>query len=155
MTGLPVQKAQYLKIAVRGVVSLGAILLSALPGCSGFGTASMVTQISVDALRDSLTTNPGLLLVDVRTPEEWQAVRVQGIKKFIEHTEIAERKADLPADSTTPIYLICRSGHRSMLAGEALAKLGYRRLFSVKGGTNAWIAAGFPVDSGRVAGMAP
>ncbi|MBI5867190.1 MAG: rhodanese-like domain-containing protein [candidate division Zixibacteria bacterium] len=149
------KQSQYLKIAVRGVVSLGAILLSALPGCSGIGSASKVTQISVESLRDSLTANPNLLLVDVRTPEEWQAVRVQGIKKFIEHTEIAERKADFPADSATPIYLICRSGHRSTLAGDALAKLGYQRLFSVKGGTNAWVAAGFPVDSGRIPGVAP
>lgn len=139
--------------AFRRVMSVGALFLTGVLGCKDTEMSSGVGQISVEALHDSLAANPDLLLIDVRTPEEWQAVRVRGIKRYIGHTEITARSDELSADSTMPIYLICRSGHRSVVAGKALARLGYRHVFSVQGGTNAWVAAGYPVDSGRIEGL--
>ena len=109
-------------------------------------------QVSVQALRDSLTANSDLLLVDVRTPAEWDSRRVPGVKKFIEHDQIASRAVEVGADTGRAVYLICRSGHRSNLAAETLAGLGYKHPFNVEGGTNAWIKAGFPVDSGLPVG---
>jgi rhodanese-related sulfurtransferase len=120
-------------------------------GCKSPGTSSGVTQISVQALRDSLTANPDLLLVDVRTPAEWEARRLLAVKKFIEHDQIASRVAEMGGDTSTAVYLICRSGNRSALAAETLAGLGHRHLFNVEGGMNAWVNAGFPVDSGPLA----
>lgn len=135
----------------RSIRRLSALTLSVALGSKSPGTSSEVTHITVQALHDSLSANPSLLLVDVRTPAEWDSIRVQGVKKFIEHDQIGNRVADLNADTSASVYLICRRGHRSTLAAETLAKLGYKHLFNVDGGTNTWIAAGFPTDSGRVA----
>jgi rhodanese-related sulfurtransferase len=47
------------------------------------------------------------------------------------------------------IVVYCQSGRRSNIAAETLADLGYRHVYNVSGSMNAWLAAGFPVESGR------
>ncbi len=119
-------------------------LLAACKSPSGF------TEISVNSLHERLAQSPDILLLDVRTPGEWESVRVPGIKKFIPHDQMGERSAELNAQPDTPIYVICRSGHRSAIAAGTLAKLGFKQVFSVQGGTNAWVTAGYPTESGPV-----
>ena len=43
----------------------------------------------------------------------------------------------------------CQLGHRSNIAAETLTDLGYHHVYNVTGSMNAWLAAGFPVESGR------
>jgi rhodanese-related sulfurtransferase len=93
--------------------------------------------------------DPGLLLIDVRSPSEYQTVHAVPVKRLIVHTEILDSLPNLPQDKDAPIYFICRSGRRSGIAAAALSKLGYRNIYNVEGGTNAWVSAGLPTESGR------
>ena len=43
----------------------------------------------------------------------------------------------------------CQSGHRSNIAAETLTDLGYHHIYNVTGSMSAWLAADFPVESGR------
>ena len=43
----------------------------------------------------------------------------------------------------------CQSGHRSNIAVETLTDLGYHHIYNVTGSMSAWLAADFPVESGR------
>lgn len=43
----------------------------------------------------------------------------------------------------------CQSGHRSNIAAETLTDLGYHHVYNVTGSMSAWLAAGFPIESGR------
>jgi rhodanese-related sulfurtransferase len=45
------------------------------------------------------------------------------------------------------IYLYCRSGNRSALAGEALLEMGFKKPISVAGGFTAWRDSGFSVGT--------
>jgi rhodanese-related sulfurtransferase len=56
--------------------------------------------------------------------------------------------AGLPEDRATPVVTICKVGERSLLAMLLLKSLGYRAVTSVRGGTEAWSAAGLPTDPG-------
>lgn len=47
------------------------------------------------------------------------------------------------------LVVYCQSGHRSNIAAETLTDLGYHHVYNVTGSMNAWLAAGFPVESGR------
>jgi phage shock protein E len=40
----------------------------------------------------------------------------------------------------------CQSGHRSNIAAETLADLGYRHVYNVDGSMGAWVEAGYPVQ---------
>lgn len=73
-------------------------------------------------------TSPGApLLIDVRTPQEYQTGHAPGAIN-IPYQEIAERIAALAPDHDTRILLYCRSGRRSAIATHALQQLGYRQI---------------------------
>lgn len=86
----------------------------------------------------------GAVLLDVRNPDEWETARVPGVP-LIPLPEIADRADEAPA--ADPLYVICAGGVRSAKAAEHLRTLGVNAV-NVAGGTNAWIEAGYPTESG-------
>jgi phage shock protein E len=65
--------------------------------------------------------------VDVRTPAEWQAGRIEGAI-HIPHTQLAERWAELEAHRDDDIVLYCRTGRRSGIAERILRDAGFEHL---------------------------
>jgi adenylyltransferase/sulfurtransferase len=45
-----------------------------------------------------------------------------------------------------PLVFICQVGQRSALACEFAAAAGFKELYNVEGGTDAWLKAGLPVE---------
>lgn len=84
------------------------------------------------------------VLVDVRTPEEFAAGHLAGASLVdFKAADFAEKIAKLDKSAKTLIY--CRSGHRSGLALERMAGLGFADAKDIAGGISAWQAAGYPV----------
>jgi rhodanese-related sulfurtransferase len=52
----------------------------------------------------------------------------------------------IPAGPEDEVLLICKSGGRSARAAERLIEKGWRRVFSVQGGTDRWEGEGLPVE---------
>ena len=50
------------------------------------------------------------------------------------------------------ILFVCAKGMRSMTAAKLAERLGFSKLFSLDGGTNAWKSAGLPIVVGQWAG---
>ena len=46
------------------------------------------------------------------------------------------------------IYLVCNVGRRSAQGAEILSQVGFTKPINVMGGTNGWIALGFPTEKG-------
>lgn len=107
---------------------------------------SVVPEVDVDELQDRLAD--GAALLDVREPDEVEEVRVPGGIR-IPLQSVPERIAEIPSDGT--LYVICALGGRSRTAAEFLRFEGIDAV-NVAGGTNAWVAADFPVESGPVDG---
>lgn len=84
----------------------------------------------------------GVTLIDVRTPGEFAGGHVPGAVN-IPLDEIAGRLGELP--EAGDIHLICAAGGRSGKATAMLTEKG-RSAINVAGGTNAWIAAGLPIE---------
>ncbi len=82
-------------------------------------------------------------LLDVREPDEWAAGHAPEAR-FIPLGELGQRGAEIPVDQT--VYVICRSGHRSARATEALNEAGWQAV-NVAGGMQEWAAAGRPMVS--------
>jgi len=83
-------------------------------------------------------------LIDVRTPEEYQAGHVPGAELIPLNTLMA-RVNDFPEQGD--VFLICRSGARSAQAADYLARqCGRTNLINIAGGTMAWMQAGYPVE---------
>ncbi len=81
--------------------------------------------------------------IDVRSEAEYGAGHAEGADNI--PLDRFEESLDR-IDKNKQIYLICQSGRRSMEAGKILTANGYRRVFSIEGGTPAWEAAGLPMD---------
>src|SRR5262252_1236402 len=90
---------------------------------------------------------PGVHLVDVRTPAEFENVRIAGAVNLpLDRLDPAGLLARIGADS--PVYCVCQTGTRSQLAAATLRAAGFTRVVHVDGGTNAWAMAGLPVVRG-------
>ncbi len=83
-----------------------------------------------------------LLVVDVREPWEYAEGHVPGALPMPLAT-VPQRAGELPVER--PIYLVCAVGGRSGQAAAYLSRLGLDAV-NVEGGTEGWIAAGYPVD---------
>ena len=76
------------------------------------------------------------ILVDVRTPQEYEEGYIEGAI-LIPDYELAERaKSELP-DKTTTIIVYCRSGRRSAASASLLFRLGYQSVLDL-GGISSW-----------------
>lgn len=119
------------------------------------GTRTVVSAhhsylLSVQQLRAGLAKAPsmaqkGFVLVDVRSPEEHAGGFIPGTDFNIDFREIKTRHRELGVQMDEHIVVYCQSGHRSNIAAETLADLGYTHVYNVNGSMNAWVAAGFPV----------
>ncbi|MDA0864466.1 MAG: rhodanese-like domain-containing protein [Bacteroidetes bacterium] len=79
-----------------------------------------------------------VVLVDVRTPEEYAEGFIQGainIDYFDQQSFIKQISA---LDKKEPVYLYCRSGNRSMKAARQLVTLGFEKVYDLAGGYMAW-----------------
>lgn len=95
-----------------------------------------------------------LLVLDVRTAEEYAASHISGARN-LPHDQIEAQASALPADRNAEIVVYCRSGRRSAMAEATLQKLGYQRVIHLDGDFIGWQAAGRPVDAAAVAAAAP
>jgi rhodanese-related sulfurtransferase len=85
-------------------------------------------------------------LLDVREPDEWAAGHAPRAH-HIPLGQLGNRASEVPQDQD--VYVICRSGHRSGRATEALNGAGWQAI-NVAGGMQDWAASGRPMvtDSG-------
>jgi rhodanese-related sulfurtransferase len=97
----------------------------------------MTTSQPVPEVPVSAVPEDGWML-DVREDDEWAAGHVPGAN-HIPLGQLSERTAEIPADET--VYVICRSGHRSGRATEALVNAGWQAV-NVAGGMQQWAAQG-------------
>ncbi len=87
-------------------------------------------QISAQELKANLQ-NDGPLVVDVRTPNEWQSSHIEGAR-HVPLAAFAKQPPDLPNDR--PIAIICGSGYRSSIATSLLQARGFKEVENVAGG---------------------
>ena len=100
-------------------------------------------------LQKRLQSYPGLLLVDVRTPAEYAEVHVpQARNEPLDRLRPEKFIVSGALPDGQPAYLLCRTGGCAAKAAEKFAAAGQDRGVVIEGGTQAWIAAGLPVDRG-------
>jgi len=100
-------------------------------------------------LQKLLAAQPGLPVLDVRTPAEYAEVHVPQARNVPLDKLSPKALCDseqLPKGQ--PVYLLCRSGGRATRAAEKFAREGFDQGVVVEGGTLAWIEAGLPVTRG-------
>lgn len=109
------------------------------------GAVEEGSSMTPQELAQRLTSEPDLLLIDVRQRSEYAAGHVPGAI-HLHAGDLPDRLAELPRDR--PIATICASGYRSSVAAGLLRQAGFRDVAAVRGGVPDWQAAGHPVETG-------
>lgn len=111
--------------------------------------------ISPQKLYDLTQNGQAPLIVDVRLPTEWMALRIGNVLNF-PLTHLSELSSKL--EPHEPVALVCNSAYRSSMATGILERKGFTKAISLAGGSQAWMDAGLPVYEGEkspAAGLVP
>lgn len=91
-----------------------------------------------------LAAGAGVVLLDVRTPQEFAEGHLEGaVNLDVSGPDFATGLAALDPDATYAVY--CRSGNRSQTALGLMAQAGITSAADLAGGIGAWADAGLPV----------
>jgi rhodanese-related sulfurtransferase len=127
---------------------LTALFACALLGASSFVSANPADTVLVtqtELLKRLEQKDPDLVVLDVRTAEEFAAGHVPGARN-VSHEQLASRIDELAAARDKQVVLYCRSGRRTLLAEDVLRKAGFKRLGHLEGDYLAWEAGKRPVE---------
>ncbi len=94
------------------------------------------------------------LFLDIREPDERAAGTLPdavGLPRGMLEQHIGYHVPD----PTTPIYVFCSGGTRSVLACDVLHKMGYQHAYVLKGGIERWRHLGLPLEGHSVACAVP
>ncbi len=103
-------------------------------------------------VEDFLQDNPDAILLDVREPDEYQGAHIadtlyapRGVLEQSCEWDYAETIPELVKARNKPVLVICRSGNRSVLAGQTMMQLGYSDITSLKTGIKGWNDSDLPL----------
>ena len=131
---------------------LAALLTVALLGLAGCGSSSDAEPVTPEATTATpagvqllsptdaagLISEPGVLVLDVRTAEEFAEGHLTGAEQLDWYApDFPERVAELDREATWVVY--CRSGVRSGRAVAFLRQQGYAQAVNLRGGILQWI----------------
>jgi monothiol glutaredoxin len=93
-----------------------------------------IRQLSAPDLKALLQSGTAVELVDVRTEEE-RAIAAIGGSRLLDQ---AYHDALLRRDRDTPLVFQCHHGIRSQHAADYFRREGFRNLYNLQGGIDAW-----------------
>lgn len=109
-----------------------------------------INSMSPEALNDIIRFGRQIHLVDVRTPAEYRSGHATGAISIpldeLNPDSLNEQLGDAMAGRESPLFLACQSGLRAEQAAQRLQNAGFRNLYLVDGGTEAWQKAGLPMQ---------
>ena len=98
-------------------------------------------NISVSEAKTMMESNPSLLIVDVRTIQEFAQGHLKGAVN-IPLSDLPLRSGEL--EKNKPILVYCHTGNRSAQASAILVKAGFTHIYNMEGGISAWTNSGYP-----------
>ena len=93
-------------------------------------------RISPEEAKQQIDTEPDLVLLDVRTPAEYQERHIPGARLVPNETITDQLIAGVPVEAKILVY--CRTGRRSEDAAKKLLAMGYQQVYDMAGGIVKW-----------------
>jgi rhodanese-related sulfurtransferase len=122
-------------------VGLGALLIATVGILLFRPKAADSTELTLAQAKVKI--QQGAFILDVRTQQEWDQFRIAG-STLIPLDELPNRLNDLPKDQD--IVVVCLSGVRAQSGIVILQQAGFKHIFYLSGGLNAWKSARYPLE---------
>jgi len=142
-------KMQMVPPGITAILLLAWLIL--FPGCvqnsllEKDNSGGRLVKLNARESRELIEKNNDVVILDVRTPEEFGMERIEGSVNidFCSH-EFAGMLGRLDRDKTYLVY--CASGKRAMEAGKLMKRMEFRNILILDGGLAAWKKEGFPLS---------
>lgn len=103
-------------------------------------------DIGPEELERILASDESVLLLDVREPFELMAFgAIPGVTN-VSGRELVNRLGEFEGHKTKPMVIVCQTGNRSYEVAHYLTKVGFAKVYNLKGGTSGWMQSGRPVE---------
>jgi rhodanese-related sulfurtransferase len=102
-------------------------------------------DVSPDEAEKLLAENPGMIVLDVRTPEEFASGHVPGAQN-VPIDELASRTGELEAQREREVVVYCERGPRARKAADALVAAGFTDVKLLAGHMSGWRDTGLPTE---------
>jgi phage shock protein E len=119
--------------------AMRSLLVTAALACAAVAHADESTpRIQQEALLKRMENkDASMIILDVRTPEEFAAGHIAGAVN-IPYTHLPARLSELTDAGDKDIVLYCATGVRAERAAERMREQGYSRLLHLDGDMKAW-----------------
>ncbi len=128
---------------MRKMIFLSLALLLSVSACR---RRSMPVSPNLDLQHFRAFAEKGSILLDVRSPEEYQAGHIPDAINADVNGDFESMIAR--CDSTNKIYVYCQSGRRGERAAALFSEHGFHRVYNLDGGFEAWVEAENAVVTG-------
>jgi rhodanese-related sulfurtransferase len=108
--------------------------------CNG-QTSKNINNIPATAFAKKINETPKAQILDVRTPEEYNAEHIDNAVNIDWNGNNFVSNAN-KYDKSKPVFVYCLSGGRSAKAAAKLEELGFTNIYELQGGILKWNAAG-------------
>ena len=105
-----------------------------------------ICETDVESVAARLLAGESVTLVDVREQAEWDRGHLPGAVHMGKGVIERDIEAAFP-DLGDELVLYCGGGYRSVLAADALGRMGYTDVASMDGGWRGWTDAGHPTEA--------
>ncbi len=113
-----------------------ALVLMSIISCttaaqSGFKNAPIAELTKIK-------TEKKAIVIDVRTPAEWQQGVIEGTSLFIDYNNPSFKQQLAKLDKSKTYVVYCRSGGRSAGASQVMVDNGFKNVINMQGGIMSW-----------------
>jgi thioredoxin len=108
-------------------------------------SSHQIQNLDVNEFEKQLIAVKGEQLIDVRTAEEFEKYRIASAIN-IDYKSSGFRKEVEKLDKNKPVLIYCLSGGRSKIAAHRFQKAGFKTIYELDKGLNAWLQTGKPID---------
>ncbi|MFC0606013.1 rhodanese-like domain-containing protein [Winogradskyella pulchriflava] len=112
------------------------LALSFSTSCMDSNSNIEVKLITADEMK-SIIDLEDVQLVDVRTPEEHDEIRIANSQNIDYSSPTFEEDID-KLDKEKPVILYCKGGNRSAKCAKKLKDAGFEKIYELEGGISKW-----------------
>jgi len=129
--------------------TVACILVAAVAFSACGGSTDTDSKLELTSVADvaAIIAEPpaDLMILDIRTPEEFVAGHIAGAINIDYYAaDFEDRLGEL--DLTVPYVMYCNSGNRSSNALPLMDSIGFEEVYELDGGIQAWFSAGNAIE---------
>jgi rhodanese-related sulfurtransferase len=129
-----------MKMKMKFLLPIFIVMLASFPGVS-----AQKMQINSPQVKEVLKKNKSIVILDVRTAEEFAGGHLKGAQNIdIKQSDAYNKLDKLNPKNTYLVY--CRTNHRSGMAVDYMMKKGFKTVYQMLDGFPGWAANNFDYE---------